>query len=891
MCYYGRSRSRRVARGYRRKRSYTTPQRILVHLSVSPFPPESTSIASLTQEGIAASTRSARTTVTKWLNRLLEQGLLHANREHVSGHRVRKTVYRLTADGWERARSLHARLEADVVHVAAPGVGIVPMRIVDVPRVLPSLVDLTSAVSLVREGNLDLTRPSIGPPGRAGLLWGDGLRTVDRVFGRTEETRTLDRWASSDSPALAVVGDAGIGKSTLVASWVLRRRPRPHVFWLEPEDSMSPRSVLVDIAAFLERLGRRGLVIYLEEGGAVDSPAATGIVAEALRDLPALFVFDNVHRAHRATRRFLTGPLLQAVDGSPAKVILVARPSPSGTPSRASRTGRVPTVRVGGLDLEASMALLRSKGLAADDATARRIAASARGHPLLLGLAAQSGAAVSGEVRHFLDREVWRTLSAGERAVLEAAAVFRGAAPVAALRTFPGVTESALSGLDRKDLLRPTLTERVVVHDEIRDYVRRRLGEAERRGAHMQAASYFRGRLEPFERIEAIHHLVRAGALAEAADMLETEATSLVDSLNSDALASVLSEADPRGLEPRVAAVLAEAHGDALSASGRLGPAEEQYRLAIESAERAGPERGPRLLRKIASIARTRNEYERAFALLAEARAGLASHPSRAELAEVLKETALVEQARGRLEDAMTHLNEAIDLATEVGDSGSLARSLSVLGSFSCVRGDPELGLREKLEGLRIAERAGNLTEAARACISVGTTLWELRRVEEGLSYHDRGLRLATLVGNLRLIAYAGFNRAAALLDLGRVDEARQPLARARQLFEILGERDALAVLEVSEGHLANKDGRWPEATKHWAHAVETLREIGTPVDLLHALREIGHYHRDHGDPSRARAHYAEALRLARRVGNDGVATDLVRFLRETDGGSPGDSR
>ena len=876
-----------MARGYRRKRSYTTSQRILVHLSSSPFPPRASSIAARTQEGIGLATHSARTTVTKWLNRLLRQGLLVATREHVPGHRVRKTVYGLGPEGWERARTLRSRLEKDVVEVVAPIMGAVLMRVADVPRYFPDLADLPAAVSLVREGRLDLAARAGAAEPLASLLWGNGFRAADRVFGRARELKALDDWAASKASALAVVGTAGIGKSTLVASWVLRHRPRAHVFWLQPEGSMAPRSVLVDVAAFLERLGRRGLVMHLADGGTVDSPATMRILAEELKGLPALFVFDNVHKAHPATRRLLLGPFLEGFDGHPAKLVMIARevPGASDRLGPARRTD-LRTLRIGGLDLDASMALLRSKGLSADDATIQRIAASAHGHPLLLALAAQGGAVVSGEIRPYLDREVWRTLSTGERAVLGAAAVFRRAAPIAALRAFPGVTESALAGLDRKDLLRPTLTECVVLHDEILDYVRRRLTEAERTDANLQAARYFRGRLEACERIEAVHHLLEAKAYPEAASMLDSEAASLVDSLNADALASVLGEVDVDGIDPSVAAVLAEAHGDSLTVAGQLVPAEGRYRLALEAAERAGRgERIPRILRKLAAIARTRNEYETAAGLLSKARAALDVVPDRAELAEVLKETALVEKALGRLAEAAAHLNEAIDLATEASDPGALARSLLVLGSFSGSRGDPALALRQKLEALRIAERGGNLTESARACISVGTTLWDLHRIEEALSYHDRGLQLATLVGNLRLIAYASFNRAASLLDLRRPEESREPLARARRLFEILGERDALGVLEVSEGHLASLDGRWSVAVRHWARALDTLREVGTPLDRLHASREIGRYHWEHGDRAGALAHYTEAMQVARTLGNEAAAKELEVLLKESERG------
>src|SRR5881409_1441071 len=144
-------------------------------------------------------------------------------------------------------------------------------------------------------------------------------------------------------------------------------------------------------------------------------------------------------------------------------------------------------------------------------------------------------------------------------------------------------------------------------------------------------------------------------------------------------------------------------------------------------------------------------ENAKALGHLVEAQARLEAHPDPAERGEVLRELALLEKDQGTLAEAVVHMNQAVDLATEVSEPGALARSLTALGSIESVRGNFERGLDVKLEALRIAERGGNLTEIARACISVGVSLHELRRYEESLKYYDRALQIGRLVGNIRL--------------------------------------------------------------------------------------------------------------------------------------------
>jgi len=205
--------------------------RILTHLS-STSAQESSTLSAFTQEGVAAATHSGRTTATKWLTRMEASGLVVGERAHVPGHRVRKTVYHLSHDGWVEAMKLRSRLTTDIVEVEAPGLDPTPMRVAEIPEIFPAYVNLTAAVSLLKGGRLDFTKlHGISSGEIAPILWGDTLRRLGRLFGRTDEFRALDAWASSASSLLVVSGIAGIGKSTLVASWLVRQRPRPYIYW------------------------------------------------------------------------------------------------------------------------------------------------------------------------------------------------------------------------------------------------------------------------------------------------------------------------------------------------------------------------------------------------------------------------------------------------------------------------------------------------------------------------------------------------------------------------------------------------------------------------------------------------------------------------------------
>lgn len=875
--------SARVARGYRRKRYYSTSMRILTHLS-SAAAHEPAALAAVTQEGIAAATRSGRTTATKWLARMESTGLLTGERAHVPGHRVRKTVYRLTHDGWVEATKLRSRLQTDIVEVVAPGLDPTLMRIAEVPEIFPAYVNTTTAVSLVKGGRLDFTKlHGIGSGGVAPILWGDTVRRLGRVFGRSDEFRALDAWAASASRLLIVTGIAGIGKSTLVASWLVRQRPRPYIYWFEIHEGTTRALFLRDLAAFLGRLGRRGLMNLLGEHRPENPDVTARVLAHELQDVPILLVLDNFHRATPDLARFVGGPAIELTQSTSTKILLISRTVPSSLMRRApAKDARVEVLRIGGLDLDASLSLLRAKGFAGEEAALQRAASSARGHPILLSFAAQTGSSVTGEMTGYLEREIWRTLSKNERTLVEASSLFRGLVPLDALHCFSSDWQAAVHSLQAKNLIAPTISGGVVVHDTIRDYIRERLPDARRRSFHSLAATYFLDGTEMRDRLEGMYHLIEAGDMKTFGEYLASSSSALLDSVPASELLAVLRKIDRGGLDSVSSCLLPEVMGDTLRTLGDLQPALLEYRHAVQQSETTSrPERTPRLLRKIATIERYRNEHSKALGHLVEAQARLESQPNQAERAEVLRELALLEEAQGRLAEAAVRMNEAVDLATEVSEPGALARSLTALGSIECARGNLERGLEFKLEALRIAERGGNLTEIARACISVGVSLHELGRHEESLKQYDKAFQLSHLVGNIRLQGYALMDRAAAMMELGLFGDAAPVIEEARRLVNVLEEKDSLFLIDIANGQREMALGRWNRATRLWDRGLRGLKEFGSIYDYVRALRDVGRFYLDKGELETGLKILEEARGIARTVGNSSLLPQIEALISD----------
>ncbi|HYM39140.1 MAG TPA: AAA family ATPase [Thermoplasmata archaeon] len=853
-----------MVRRYVRKRTFTTRDRVLIHLSTDALRPEEQ-----TQEGIAAATRSGRSTLTKWLDRLERRGLVTRDRIRLPGHPLPKYAYRLREAGWRTASALRQELTSQVVTVRVPSLGELSVRISEVPNLASAQLDLTAALASVRKGRLDLGKAPVSGKSRGPVVWGSGLRRVDRFFGREAEFRDLDAWWATGSRMLLVTGLAGIGKSALVATWAQGRGLGVPVYGFEAHRSSTPAGLLSDFGAFLAALGKPTLAAHLSQGVPLDPAFIARVLKRDLDEGPILVVLDNADQASRDLARLISSLFAGTNAQFACRVILIGRRFPKWLSHRSRRTSLLDARQVQGLDSSASRTLLRSRGLGPESNLADEIIRKTRGHPLLLHLAASTGTGRGSVVQRYLRDEVWDSLSTKDRSVLEAASIFRRAVNERTLEDVASADPRTLGNLAERSLLERTVAGGFEMHDLVREFVGSQISDAKRRRLHSRAASTLLRASDPRERWEGVYHLLEAGKALEAAALLDAEDGSLLDSVAAEEISGLARGLTLDESNPTAFCIFAEVLGDSLRIRGHVGPALFQYGHAEKLAESSELRtRVPRILRKMAFLERCRNRYSTALGYLVEARARLLQERNPVEMAEVLREMALAEQALGNLGQAANHLDEAVDLATDLPDRAALSRTLLALGSLQTRQGAQERGLELTLEGLRVAERSANLTAVARAHIVVGTTLEEIGNLEESLAHYEKGGEIARLLGNLRLTAYAALGRTGALIELRRFHEAGNLVQEAGGYFETLEEKDTLALLKTYEGQRQMGLGHWARARIAWEAGLASLRRYGGPADLALALRQIGEFYMRNGDVSQATTHLLEAVVLSKRIGN-----------------------
>jgi tetratricopeptide (TPR) repeat protein/DNA-binding PadR family transcriptional regulator len=775
----------------------TAKERIILHLlEYRKYSEEVEVPRDVTQEGIAKAVWVDLPHLAQYMRPLIREGLVRERTAHVKESRRRRKVYNLTEGGQTTAVRLREKMRSEVVTLRdADG-----MREATVSEVLKMMGDRATLLEIAHQvdelGAIDARLVAAPPAGTFVEILSDAPQ-VERFVGRSRE---LDAIVREDGGAriLVVRGVAGIGKSALGAKACGVLRGKRNLFWhrIRPWDSRE--SILFQVGGFLAALGKPGLQVVLSQGQAARAPQ---VFREDVRGTRSYLVFDNAEDVTPEALAFFR-LLVEAVAEAPdvRALILSRRSLPFYNRRDVVLKRLVAEVDLKGLESHDVAAYLSKYGR---PGTPLEVAQRVRGHPLALELlgSQDSPSGSLGNVRRYLEEEIYGSLSEAERGMMKVASLYQVPVPREALFARPEWPHDILLSLVEKSLLRAVGETRVEVHETIREF--------------------FSGVFTPAERREVTHFVVdQLHHLASGAGR-ESDFGRAAGYLHN---AIQLSASAPERLS------LLEALGEVKVRAGDLLATSVAYRTAMKGTR--DPVCLARLHRKLGAAFRDWGEAKQANE---EVEAGLAvlgdaSGPERGWL-HVVRSRIL--ELGAELREAQEEAEAALRIFQNAGDLRGQAEALSQMGRLAWYTGAMEDGRpiadRYLREALDLSRTVGDPALTANILVNMmSVASWQFgdaKRAQEIFSAVEAlpgALDHPTI--RLRFLSSRAWFRSAILGDHA---SARSDIVEFESLAKLLRNDDEVAYGKYLRSAEAQLAGDLSEAGRCLEGALESFRRLG----------------------------------------------------------------
>jgi predicted ATPase/two-component SAPR family response regulator/Tfp pilus assembly protein PilF len=702
--------------------------------------------------------------------------------------------------------------------------------------------------------------------------------------GRQQELEMLSDWLANPRYRLVtLVGPGGIGKSRLALRAAAEQRIAfAHgVYLVSLAPINAPEFIVSTIADALgfSFSGRRDTQEQL---------------LNYLREKEILLLLDNMEHLLDGT-----GFLVEILQRAPGVVLLVTSRERLNLPQErvyevrglaypkngAAGEGDVDAVQsYSAVELFTQSARRIRWRFALSERTAPWVAHICRlveGMPLGIELAASGMAALScEEIAHEIQRNLdvlatslrnipqrhrslwatfehsWDLLTEPERQAFARLSVFRGGFEGQAAAQVAGASQTLLTTLEHKSLLRCEASGRYQVHQLLRQYGAEKLDQLaqQREVTHNRHSDYYAAFVR--EREDAL----RGAGQQEALEGLRLE----IDNARA-AWRWAIERGRYEVIEKALAglAFFYDMQGGSREGEVFFGRAAQALRGTVQGT--AHEIILGRLLARQGAFARYLSEYDQANRLLKQALAILGDGTDAAFSLNYLGEVA---RLQCKYEQAQAHHQAAKALCEQNGDAWEMALCLSGLGSVAYRQGAYERAMAYYRQGLAIRQELGDQRGVGHSLNDLGVTTYRMGDYEQ--AHHLLSESLAVRQGfkdysnipptlnNLGLIADV----------LGQYEKAKELYQQSLVIRRETGERWGIALGLNNLGVVSHRLGEYEEARHYHQQSLAICREMDDSRGISNALNNLGLVAEALREFERAERLYREALAIREEIGD-----------------------
>ncbi|MEM6528598.1 MAG: tetratricopeptide repeat protein, partial [Chloroflexota bacterium] len=262
---------------------------------------------------------------------------------------------------------------------------------------------------------------------------------------------------------------------------------------------------------------------------------------------------------------------------------------------------------------------------------------------------------------------------------------------------------------------------------------------------------------------------------------------------------------------------------------------------------------------------------------------------------------------QGRLADALLQGEHSLQHYREQNDEHGIAKTLSHIGQIHNQQGDFAEAAELGEESIKISERLSDDITSIRTLTRLGITYFSMGRFDDASRNFERGLELSRKNNERRLIASSLLNLGNTYSVSGDLDRAGAMYEECLQIAQQIGDlrQQSLALNNLGYDNLLRED--YETAQVFFEGGLEVMKRTDNRYEIANTYANMGLVAEKQGNMEQARAHYLESIAganyinarpivmeslagIARIEPDDVTATIMVAIILNSDS-TPGEVR
>ncbi len=285
-----------------------------------------------------------------------------------------------------------------------------------------------------------------------------------------------------------------------------------------------------------------------------------------------------------------------------------------------------------------------------------------------------------------------------------------------------------------------------------------------------------------------------------------------------------------------------------------------------------------KLLCEIGYIFLNRGQYGEAFEKIGEGLELCADNNLRCEL---LNKKGWGHLWTGDLKNARKTFEEEKETAEKIGDAKRIAQAIHDLGTLSSYEGKYDLARKLIEEALEIREDIKDFKGVSGSLNNLGLIYRRLGDLDKAIKCYERDLELAETYGHKKYVGVALRNIGRIYKDRGEFDRALTFYERSLEIVEGIGDISNICFSLQWIGEIYYERGDIERAKEYILRTMKLREEINEKSGLLQSLDCMAKIHLFENDLDSATEHYEKSLDIYGDVGGQMAMIKIQKGLAE----------